>query len=273
MQFIFFHPNQFAMTLAYLLVFLVGSYFMERSSAQSAASKGGRERWMLLALAVGFPAVLTTVSKNALFSCLAGSGLILMLTLLKHKQRRKSWFFIVLVPILLAVSLLVVQAITGISFTEALLNRLGDSKSYTWRLMTWNYLLSDLHWSTLWFGHGFSAAAERMQLFEPPAKGTLLRVLQVHNDYLQVLYDFGLAGLLLFFWLIGNWIKAILSAFRSKAEHPALPFQLTLLGLVTVFLICSATDNNLVSLESPAWLLITLTRCCANRLQYISELS
>jgi O-antigen ligase len=69
----------------------------------------------------------------------------------------------------------------------------------------------------------------------------------IHNDYLSVLLDTGLAGLILFILWHGQWLKAIFRAYRRSTQPYDQAYALGVAALLISSLVMRFTDNLLLN--------------------------
>lgn len=100
-----------------------------------------------------------------------------------------------------------------------------STESYTWRLIQWQKTWRESK-SDLLFGKGFGASENTI-----PLGGYL-----PHNDYLRIIYETGIFGLLLFLSAIRSVSKAL--KFQKLGHH----FRLSI-SCITILLIASIAEN------------------------------
>ncbi|MEB3286202.1 MAG: O-antigen ligase family protein [Vampirovibrionales bacterium] len=263
MGLIFFHPNQFGMNLVFLMLFVLGMYFYQISQRPN----GKLKHVLLGALILAFPALLTTYSKNAIGSFVICGSLLTFLNFKQVPNKRTFLMVLCALPVLAAGAIFAFEQFSGLDLIERLLFRFEDSRSMDWRWNTWSYIFNDIDASTVLFGHGFSATAERMDQFSQVLKaGSIMKVLQVHNDYLMLLYDFGVVGLIVYAWLILTMIKKGLSVIKTASGDLCRSLDVTLFSIILACLIFSATDNCYYMLETPFWILTMALWVLSDRL-------
>jgi hypothetical protein len=263
MGLIFFHPNHFAMYQSFLLIYMLGMYFHYLSMS----SERTIQKILLVTIVFGFLALITTFSKNAIASFAVGAILLVALNLQLVRRKRFLVIILVLLPVLLVGGLWTFQLVTNVNLVEKFLFRVGNTSSMEWRLEAWRYIFEDIDWSNVLFGHGFSAASERMALFQRSLPGSTFKVLQVHNDYLMLLYDFGLAGLIIHIWLLSVWCLKLFAVFKAPVYEMSRPLDVTAICMITAYFICNATDNCFVMLETPFWILLLILFVTSERIK------
>ncbi|WP_373533431.1 O-antigen ligase family protein [Vampirovibrio sp.] len=263
MQLIFFHPNNFAIYQSYLLLYLLGVYLSHEAAQFSF-------RWVLIVtLVLGFLALLTTLCKTAIFAVLLGGALMFLLNCRTINQFKKMLFTAISLTFIFGLAGVLLQLSMGVDSVEKINDRLNDNRSVEWRQKSWDYLLENIHGMEVVTGHGMSAAYERM-IQHSAMQGHTDQVAEVHNDYLQGLYDFGIIGWILFLGLIITTFRLIASLFKTQ-PHPLSRFlNLTALGLLLIFFISCGTSNCIVMLETPFWILLLTTIEAARRLNAAS---
>lgn len=79
---------------------------------------------------------------------------------------------------------------------------------------TWNMITRSDAFS-LWFGHGWDSV-----VVNSPVN------LSAHNDFLEIIYDFGIIALVLYLYLFYQLYKSVFTLIRNKSEYaPALAFS------------------------------------------------
>lgn len=104
-----------------------------------------------------------------------------------------------------------------------------EGRSYVWGTL-WSEVPNDLI-----LGHGPGAASRRSVQLESSFD-------QPHNDYLRLVYDFGIVGSLLFGWLVVRTAQGLLHA-RRKSPRAVAPVAAINAGIA--ILIVMVTDNPL----------------------------
>ncbi len=198
------------------------------------------------ALAV-FAAVILVVS---LFFCLsrggilsaAVSGLILFALLWgRIPSRRLAWSFAVAIPLFVAV--LIVWIGPGVVTRQmGTYSTVGGEASFRLRAMVWNSMLHNQS-RFLWVGSGLGTFEDSFAAFTPP--GATARWDKAHNDYLQVLWETGLVGAILFLAAAAVFFRRY---WWSALRGPAHPLGLFRIGIAVSLLsigLHSVVDFNL----------------------------
>jgi O-antigen ligase len=217
-------PNAFAIYLVMILAVFVVQMFGQ--------SKRVRIWSTLIALSSGILLVQT-------FTRVAWIGAaIVILTIGLLRERR----LLALLPLAAVIAFVTVPEITG-----RVSNPLGGT--FADRVAIWRGSYAAwLHLTSL--GGGFlTTLLDRLSGLGPGARYALValaegRTIGAHNDYLGILYDFGVMGLVSYIVLL--WILTITAyrAWRRTRDDPALSaVPLSFLALVLAYWVMSLTDN------------------------------
>ncbi len=262
-QSLFFSPGQFAYYLAMLLIYLEGMYFYNKKNMHISPVW---QKAVVLAIIMGFISLCLTISKNSISAFIGASVIFQVLLLLKAKNKLNVVLKLVGFPVLLLVGLFLFENLTGISIFENLSHRMNDDTSLLWRYKSWDYVLSDIDMYSVWLGHGLTAAVERMSYLEVSKFNRIFIPGNVHNDYLEFLYDFGIAGLIVFIYCFISLFKNLIYPFRANCYSQNAELYYTAAGLILIFLITCATGICFEATENPFWILIILLVSGASRI-------
>lgn len=163
--------------------------------------------WLVIGLVANIIVLLIGLSKTAIAVTAAGMALMFVLCSGLPTARKLGLTIGGILVAMIPVGILAYNLITGQDFMDTVNARLEDTNSLTWRENVWAYLESQIEGANLFTGHGFLAANESMfqYLFNAFDEDLLNPVILVHNGYLNLLYDFGLWGLIYFagiLWLL-----------------------------------------------------------------------
>jgi O-antigen ligase len=112
-----------------------------------------------------------------------------------------------------------------------------ESLNTSGRTVVWEGVINKFLESTL-FGFGSGATTEYLLITDPLGNG---RINQVHNDYIKIIFDFGLIGLTLFLFITKNMFNLL----SNKVKHS----QRTRMNItisksyIYAFMILMITDN------------------------------
>lgn len=210
----FLHPNPFATYLMILLTFLIAQIL-----------EGTRiiPRFFMGALASAiFVIFIFTFSRGAWISfafAMAALGFL---------RYRKILGFM---PVVLIGSFLMIPGIKAriINIFDAGYSH-GRS-GWEWRLDTWSDIAAMVAEKPL-FGHGLSAVIVELGV-------------QTHNDYLRLVAEVGLMGLLAYLWLSYTMIRQTWRDYKSADSNISESFQAALLAAAVGLLVRQCADNTL----------------------------
>ena len=158
---------------------------------------------------------------------------LVVIGLLRYKK------LLVVLPVILILLVLLVPAISQ-RFSDISVDALTDRNSSTLgaRIEVWKGAL-EIAKNSLIFGVGYGVGRYRV--------GELLGQYSwmIHNDYLSVLLETGVLGLILFLVWQGHWLISIFNVFRkSKVEYDKI-LSLGILAIFVASLVSRITDNSL----------------------------
>jgi len=271
MNFVFDFPAQYSFYIGFITVYLLGLFFYEETLPEKSRL---RQSLILSTVILGFLALLTAFTKNAIFSVMACGTLIVILNLVTSKQYVKLATLAISIPLLTLVGVYTLQSVTGMDVSNIVDQRLQNISSIDWRHHVWDYLLSDITPISSLIGHGLSAASDQMRIHEGfnvlQSTNELKQVLYVHNDYIAQFYDFGLPGLAVFVSLFIILMRTGFQMIKSAFPISQSALKITIIGLIASYLIFCSTDNAFVSVENPIWMLLTVLYVLNDRI-YGSE--
>ena len=261
---IFTHPNPFAHHMGVLMIYLLGLFCYYQGY-----SKARVPGWLLFAgLLVNFCAFLLGLSKTALGVFVLCAAVVFLMNLAVPAVRRSFGKIVLTLIVLVPLGIVGFQALSGQSFLGLLESRIDQTQSLTWRVIVWQDLIADINSTTLWLGHGFTAANETVfRLTFNDAKDAQ-PLMMVHNAYIALLYDFGLTGYLMFAAALTFLGQGLYYWFN--ATHPGQrSLHATIVALVIYFMVVCGFDEMSYMFDAPMlfWALVTLLASVAFREQ------
>lgn len=261
---IFSHPNPFAHHMGVLMIYLLGLFCYYQGHR-----KGRINGWLLYGgIAVNFCALLLGLSKTAIFVFAVSAAIVFLMNLAVPAVRRSFGKIVLGLIILIPLGVVAFQALSGHSFLSLMESRIDQTQSMTWRVIVWQDLIADINMSTVWLGHGFTAANDTVfRLTFSDAKNAQ-PLMMVHNAYIALLYDLGLPGYLLILAAVAMLWQALIGWMR--APSPALRTgHAVIAALVVYFLIVCAFDEMSYMFDAPQffWALATMLACVTIREQ------
>ncbi len=231
------HPNCLAFVNVLYIPFGIYQFLQSETKKE-------RLFWLSGVLISGLALVLT-LCKNVIF-CGVLQLFVLFFFLPRRLKMRLG------LGVLLAVLLFLgLDSLFHLGFQAQFADRMSNSDSMVWRLKIWGYLLSLIEGPGLLLGHGVNAARALIHMIDSRGSD------YVHNAYLQLLYDYGLSGLLyLMAFLQPSWhfAQRFLRADQTLKLSAMMP--LLILGAIWINM---ASDNS-VFLRTPmsfAWLMLS----------------
>ncbi|MDX2086124.1 MAG: O-antigen ligase family protein [Candidatus Melainabacteria bacterium] len=251
------HPNMWVHHLGLLLLYLTGLFLynhcQENPPGQLQAPSTQPTGWLLLALLAGSVSFLLGLSKTGIALLAVSLLLLLGLSMLVVPSiRRRGWSVLLLLGLLIPVGWVAYPILTGESLLKMLEARLEDTSSMEWRMNLWQNLLANLDASSFLWGKGLTACNEWIFQLTYDNGNSFKPLILPHNGYLQLLYDFGLLGLL-YFAAIGVlvWQTAQRGIFSAKQPPAERILAVTLVAMVVYFLGVLAFDEMLVMFNAP----------------------
>lgn len=228
----FAHPNAFAFTLVLAVVSTITLFTTARAS---------RMLWVVLGVTF-FTMLLLTYTRSAWVG-IASAGLIWLF----------GYYRKLILPTIAVLALIVFSFPALATYTQnsfgihledtSLVKRAGISEdesteSFAWRTRTWKETLPAV-WERPITGHGigtFPLVRQRFIGFE-----TDLRALEAHNDYLRLVVEIGIVGLVLYLLLFTRIVRLLMHRLTHSAQ--AQPYLVGYAAIVIAMLIMSFSDN------------------------------
>jgi hypothetical protein len=265
---IFTHPNPYAHHMGILMVYFLGLYCYYQG-----ARKGRMAQWLLYGgIIINFCAFLLGLSKTAISVFAISAAIVFLMNLAVPEVRRSFGKILLSLIILIPVGVIAFEALSGQSFLTLLESRMDQTQSMNWRMIVWQDLIADINLTTVWLGHGFTAANETVYRLTFNDSKNAQPLMMVHNAYIALLYDLGLPGYLLLLSAVAMLWKALKG--WLKAENPASrntnatrSINATIIALVIYFLCVCGFDEMSYMFDAPMlfWSLASLLACVAIR--------
>ncbi len=260
---IFTHPNPFAHHMGILMVYFLGLFCYYQGERKS--RMGGLI--LLGGLAINFLAFLLGLSKGAIAAFTICAVVLFILNLGVPAVRQGFIKILIAMAVLFPIGIFAFSAISGQSFFELLQSRVEQTQSLTWRSQVWQDLLADITPTTMWLGHGFTSANATLFQLTYNADSNAEPLMMVHNGYINLIYDLGIMGWLMFlaavsviFNGIRGWFSALQPQWRTEYS--------IMIALSIYFLMICGGDEMTYMFDAPMlyWALCTILFCmqCRN---------
>jgi hypothetical protein len=256
------HPNMYAHRQALLLLYLMMVCAVD---AQNQFKLFSRKTWAAVFLISLLPFLLA-LSKTAIAACVISAVVFWVAysrlcgkTLLKPQQ----WALMGLVG-LVATSLFAL--VSGQGFLELVEARVTSTSSLEWRYKVWGFLMKEPTLLSTLFGHGLTAANKVIYELSFHDAFAATPLINVHNAYVQLYYDFGLLGFSYWAAILALMGSAVMVIWKHRIPAVMLPC-LGVLAMSVHYLIASGFDETLGMFNAPIvyWLLATLALGTAMR--------
>lgn len=215
---------------------------------------GGKVTLALFAAIILVVSLFFSLSRGGIASAVA-SGLILFVLLRRRlASRRVGWAVALALP-LLAVMLILWIGADVVKRQLGTYQSVGSEASFRLRVRVWDRLIHGLP-DYLWVGSGMGAFEESFAPVTP--RGLMVRWDKAHNDYLQILWETGVAGAAII--LLGGFVfvrRYWWPAIHGRA-HPLDLFRLAVAVSLMSIALHSVVDFNL-QIGSNAFLCALLT--------------
>jgi len=240
----FSHPNIFSFNLFFLFLILVLFYFKPLGKKF--------KKWNLLALIGVGILIIYTLTRSTWIATV-----ILLICLMWIYYSKKIPLYLFILSLVIFVSFILVNYTSVKYFNWNNINIICRAispndymSSWDWRISTWTQMTKYIYDSPL-IGYGLDTYRF---LREKQAYSPYETSYYAHNDYLKILIELGILGLLLYLNLIFQTLKKIFDQFQNTKEKR---FLISGIGLLLIFLI-GAVDNILMatSLQWMIWIYI-----------------
>ncbi|OGZ37774.1 MAG: hypothetical protein A3E90_01035 [Candidatus Portnoybacteria bacterium RIFCSPHIGHO2_12_FULL_40_11] len=236
----FAHPNPFAF-YAFFIFGLVFSLLLTKDKELKLwfKEKDGKIILGISAVILTF-LILATYSRSAL-ACFF--GFIFIFGIFKYRKLLLAGF-----------SLFLVIYFSSPVFQERIweLITLDPYGSVVWRLRFWRDMIPLFFWHP-WFGYGLGVFTKLAEFY----RGFKFGSLEAHNDFLKILLENGILGLLAYFWIIIGLLLCLFKIFINSQNSQKI-FSLGLLGISMALFGASFFDNILrvTALQWSFWVLM-----------------
>jgi len=227
----FLHPNAFASYLLIILIFttaqmLEGVHFIPK-------------HFMGMFMALTFVIFVLTLSRGAWIV------FILAMVLMGILRYRK---LLGILPLVLVGVLALPAVLARIANIFAPSHYAGGRSAWEWRLDTWEQI-GPMIQQKPWFGHGLSMVEFQF--------GVL-----THNDYLRLLAEVGVVGLLAYLYLALSTLFRTWQDYRQSEAPIVQSFQIGVIAMMAAFLVREFADNTLRNAVVMIyfWIFIALVR-------------
>lgn len=237
----YFHPNAFAFNLFFLFMILIILLFQLKKSS--------KKKYLKIYLLVVFTLILLTLTRSVWI----GLGVFILALLLIYG--RKYLLKIGVIFLVLMFVFLVLTNYTSLKYYDwdniSIIRRTHTStfllSSWEWRIKMWKEMSTYVAQSPL-IGHGINTYRylREKQIYNP------IESTYAHNDYLKILIELGVVGLLLYLNLIFQALKKIWQKYKNNQQAK---YLISFLGILILFLI-GGVDNILRS-TALQWMLWT----------------
>ena len=206
------HSNHYALYLSFFLIFVLVLFLKER-----------KRKYVFYSLIIGIPFI-ATLSLNGLIML---SISVFVIGMIKYKKFMIA-SFVILTIIILSVSPLQqrLSKLMDINLKEEI--RTGEfSTSFSWRIYWWGLYIKKIKEKPA-FGYGLHTS----ELVNPQEDKSRI-IWAPHNDFLRVLIELGIIGLLAylyFYYVIGRWI------WKSYKKIEDEKYKNLTLGLFAIFI-------------------------------------
>ena len=243
---LFISPNNFAGFVEIIALFAASFTIWGRMKILTRVLLG----YIALVCIVG---VAISGSRGGYLSLVFGSGVLLLLTLIAwHRMKREHFRVAAIVSVIAALVLF-----AGILLVVFLSPNLGGrvmqiNDPENPRLILWPAALHQFQLSPIWGTGGFSYLYYGRMFRDPSVQ---LDPIHVHNDYLQLLADYGIVGFFLFLLFLALHLRAGMAGFgklatpsssrSSSLQSDRLALSIGALSAIGAYMVHSVVDFNM----------------------------
>jgi O-antigen ligase len=241
----FISPNNFAGFLEIMALFAISFTIWGRMTIITRILTG-------YAALICIAGVAISGSRGGYLSIVFGLTTLLILTLIAWRRMQRQHFLLASVTALGAVLILSGGILLLIFLSPVLVTRvmqINDPENM--RLLLWHSALQQFHLSPIWGTGGFSFLYFGRLFRDPTVQHDPIHA---HNDYLQLLADYGLVGMILFIVFLMAHLRAGGASFlklsmpSSHAQDPQsdrLALNIGALSAVAAYMVHSVVDFNM----------------------------
>ncbi len=230
------HPNPFAHHMGIILLVLVGLMTMGQQNKDWKIKGLG---WGVFFSCFGF---LVGLSKTAIISFIVATSVFWLPQLLDPQNRVSVMKAMVGLAIGCVLLNYMFGWVSGQTLVGVFMSRLEQPNSVDSRMGDWWILISQINASNILFGQGHTAANQAILLHQFSANDGS-PALNIHNAYVEVLFDYGLLGLSVLIAAFTNLTHGIKIWF--KGNNIQKPIGLTIVALSIYFLMVCSFDEML----------------------------
>ncbi len=237
----YFHPNAFAFNLFFLFIILFILIFKSK--------KFVFKKYLKIYLLIAFVLILLTLTRSVWI------GLAVFVLSLLFIYGRKYLLKIAIVFLILIFAFLILNNYTSLKYYDwdniSIIRRMHTStyllSSWEWRVKMWQEMVEYIPQSPI-IGYGINTYRylREKQVYNP------IESTYAHNDYLKILIELGVIGLILYLNLIFQTLKKLWQKYKNNQQAK---YLISFLGILILFLI-GGVDNILRS-TALQWMLWT----------------
>lgn len=241
----FISPNNFAGFMEIIALFAISYTVWGRTTVLTRVITG----YTALACIAG---VAISGSRGGYLSLVFGSAVLLILSLVAWRRMKREHFAFASLAALTATLVLFGGTLLILFLSPVLLERvLQINDPQNMRLLLWRSALEQFHLSPIWGTGGFSFLYYGRLFRDPTVQNDPIHV---HDDYLQLLADYGLVGMALFIIFLALHLRAGASAFMrlssstsqsAELQSDRLALTIGALSAVAAYMVHSVVDFNM----------------------------
>jgi O-antigen ligase len=216
------HPN--------MLAFIMVNYFpFAVYNLLKVNTKKDKVLWGISIL-FSILALILTMCKTLIFALFLQVFILFFFVNIKNKTK------IIVSAVGAFVLFFALNYLLDLQIIELIIDRINNTTSMDWRWKVWDYLLKDINFANVWLGHGIDTAQKHINMIGGVN-------LMTHNSYLQLLYELGIVGVLLFvFPFLFIAVKFFSLFFKEKTSYK-INYVLPILVIMSTFIDMSTSNN------------------------------
>lgn len=250
------HPNELAFLNAIYILFMVGLInYRTTFSKQTSLSL----KWVVAALALAIATFILALSKNAI-ACLALMIILYVTAFSIYTRNLRPLGYLLCISLLLPVIIMLYCSFTEVNLLDMFQDRMGDSRSFEWRLNVWGNILSSMNLKTLLIGNGLGSTDEFIYQMFSTLYADETNVFRTHNFTLQLLFEMGSLGLsyyIIYIVYFKNAFSRLKKMNRSQVSLLLAGMAIALYYLIT----CQFDEQGNVFPTGIMFMLITFNYC------------